>query len=168
MILLADEIMMGETAREQIAGTRVVPPFTRVQKVMTDTDLVMRSFEIAADRIGDITVPVYERYYTSCPGSKQLMSHIDQYVQGRMLEEVIEVLLTEQPGTLHDYLRFETKTHVSYGVEPTMYANLLAAVRDTICAALASDWNADYERAWEQRITMLLNEIARAGEFTAA
>jgi hypothetical protein len=128
---------------------------------MSGDDLVMRSFEIAAERVGDITAPVYERYYGLCPASKSLMSHIDGYVQGRMLEEVIELLLTERPETLRDYLRFETKTHVSYGVEQPMYANLLAAVRDTVRDALASDWNVGYERAWDDRVGTLLAEIAQ-------
>jgi len=128
---------------------------------MSEQDLVMHSFEIAADRTGDITAPVYERYFELCPASKNLMSHIDGYVQGRMLEEVIELLLTERPQTLHDYLRFETKTHVSYGVETPMYANLLAAVRDTVRDALAGDWNPGYERAWDDRVGTLLAEIDR-------
>jgi hypothetical protein len=128
---------------------------------MSDADPVTRSFEIAADRAGDITASVYERYFASCPGSKNLMSHIDRYVQGRMLEEVIELLLTDRPETLHDYLRFETKTHVSYGVQEPMYANLLAAVRDTVRDALASDWNVGYAQAWDDRVDMLLVEIAR-------
>ena len=129
---------------------------------MSDADPVMRSFEIAAERAGDITAAVYERYFASCPGSKALMSHIDQHVQGRMLEEVIEILLTDRPETLREYLRFETKTHVSYGVEEPMYANLLVAVRDTVRDALSSDWNAGYAQAWDDRIDMLLAEVARA------
>lgn len=129
---------------------------------MSDVDPVLQSFEIAGERAGDITAAVYERYFALCPGSKALMSHIDGYVQGRMLEEVVELLLTERPETLHDYLRFETKTHVSYGVEARMYANLLAAVRDTVRDALAQDWNETFDCAWQTRIAALLAEIARA------
>jgi hypothetical protein len=129
---------------------------------VSDADPVMRSFEIAADRTGDITSSVYERYFASCAGSKTLMSHIDGYVQGRMLEEVIELLLSDRPETLQDYLHFETKTHVSYGVEEPMYGKLLAAVRDTVRDALANDWNGEYAQAWDDRIDMLLAEIARA------
>ena len=129
---------------------------------MNDTDPVTRSFEMAAERAGDIAAGVYERYYVLCPASKTLMSHIDQYVQGRMLAEVIELLLTERTETLRDYLRFETKTHVSYGVEERMYTNLFAAVRDTVRDALAADWNTGYEQAWDDRIDALLTEIAQA------
>lgn len=135
---------------------------------MTESDPITTSFEIAGDRLGDINAPVYQRYYALCPASKQLMSHIDQYVQGRMLEEVIEVLLTEHLETLRDYLRFETKTHVSYGVEPTMYANLLAAVRDTVRDAMGDDWNATFADAWDARIAMVLAEIAQVGAGTEA
>jgi hemoglobin-like flavoprotein len=135
---------------------------------MTDTDLVTHSFEIAADRAGDITGAVYDRYYARCPASRQLMSHIDHYVQGRMLEEVIELLLTQRPETLRDYLRFETQTHVSYGVEPSMYENLLYSVRDAIRDSLAGDWRADYEGAWDRRIATLLSEIALATPATEA
>jgi hemoglobin-like flavoprotein len=128
----------------------------------TDTDLVTHTFEIAADRAGDITAAVYERYYARCPASQQLMKHIDRYVQGRMLEEVIELLLTPQPEMLRDYLRFETRTHVSYGVESGMYENLLHAVRDAVRDAVAGDWNDDCARAWDRRIAKLLTEIETA------
>ncbi len=134
---------------------------------MTQTDLVMQSFEVAAERDGDVTQPVYERYFASCPGSRQLMSHIDGYVQGRMLEEVIELLLTADPAGLRDYLRFEMKTHLSYGVESTMYRNLFSAVRDVVRDALDSDWDAAYEQAWAQRTTALLAEIDVAAEAAA-
>ena len=131
---------------------------------MTDGDLIASSFEVAGERLGDITAPVYERYFANCAGSRQLMSHIDQYVQGRMLAEVVELLLTPEPATMRDYLRFETRTHASYGVESLMYRNLLDSVRDVVRDTLGEQWGAAHERAWQQRLDALLAEILAAVE----
>jgi hemoglobin-like flavoprotein len=129
---------------------------------MTDADPIASSLEIAAERLGDFTAPVYDRYFANCPGSKQLMSHIDRYVQGRMLAEVVELLLESDPAVMRDYLKFETRTHASYGVEATMYRNLLSSVREVVRDALGEAWSETYERAWQARIDALLAEILAA------
>jgi hypothetical protein len=51
-------------------------------------DLVTESLEIASEIKGDIAPAIYERYFERCPGSKALMSHIDELVQGKMMVEV--------------------------------------------------------------------------------
>jgi len=129
---------------------------------MSNVDPVASSLEIAAERLGDFTPPVYERYFANCPGSKQLMSHIDRYVQGRMLAEVVELLLEPNPAVMRGYLQFETRTHASYGVEATMYRNLLSSVREVVREALGEAWSETYDHAWQVRIDALLEEILAA------
>jgi hemoglobin-like flavoprotein len=131
---------------------------------MSETDVIAGSLAVAGERLGDITAPVYERYFANCPGSKELMAHIDQYVQGRMLAEVIELLLAPDPTTMRDYLKFETRTHASYGVETAMYRNLLSSVRDVVREALGEQWDTLHERGWQSRIDALLAEILAAVE----
>jgi hypothetical protein len=134
---------------------------------MSEPDMIASSFETAGERLGDITAPVYDRYFANCPGSRQLMVHIDQYVQGRMLAEVVELLLTPDPASMRDYLKFETRTHASYGVEATMYRNLLCSVRDVVRDALGKQWRQDHDRAWQGRIDALLAEIHAAVQAAA-
>ncbi len=122
---------------------------------MGEAGLVMESLEMAADRIGDITPTVYENYFGSCEGSREVMSYVDLRVKGRMLEEVL-VLLT---GTDRHYIEFEVTTHKGYGVRPRMYRNLLDAVHKTVREAAGDDWNEHFESAWQGRVEDLLNEI---------
>jgi len=123
-------------------------------------DLVYTSFEIVADRAGDISPAVYEKYFARCPGSEALMSHIDGIVRGRMLDEVYRLLMNESYKDEESYLNFEVKNHkLAYSVEPHMYENLLSALKDVIAESLADDWNESFEQAWQERINLLLVEI---------
>jgi hypothetical protein len=125
-------------------------------------DLVLKTFEQAAERGDDITADIYRRYYQRCPQAQALMSHVDPYMQGRMMEEVLNLLMTE-PGELPDgYLAFETANHASYGVLLAMYPDLLLAVRETVRDAVGDDWNDACDRAWDQRTAALLAHIAAA------
>ena len=128
---------------------------------MTD-DLIERSFELAGERAGDITAAVYEAYFARCPGSRELMKLTDQYMRGRMLESVLVMLMVGSAQEQREYIRFETKSHLSYGVLPHMYENLLGAVRDTVRAALGSDWTPPIEAAWSARLDNILQEIHAA------
>ncbi len=122
---------------------------------MTESDPVLDSFDIAAAAAGDITALVYEKYYDRCPGSRNLMSHVDEHMAGRMMEQVLLLLMEENSANQYEYLCFEAKNHASYNVEPHMYATLLNAVRDTVRELLQDRWNPDHESAWENRLATL-------------
>jgi len=129
---------------------------------MTPADaqtLILDSFERAADSAEDITMAVYDRYFARCPESRALMRHVDRHMQGRMMTEVLELLMTEEPHAVRDYLAFETRSHAAYGVERYMYANLLQSVRETVEQALGTEWNAAFAAAWSDRLAALLAEI---------
>ena len=120
---------------------------------------IERSFELAGERAGDITAPVYEAYFARCPGSRELMKLTDQHMRGRMLESVLLLLMVGTAEEQRDYMAFETKSHTSYRVLPHMYTNLLGAVRDTVRSALGDDWTTAMEAAWSARLDAILQEI---------
>ncbi|MDH3642243.1 MAG: globin [Gammaproteobacteria bacterium] len=129
---------------------------------MTDTDLVLQTFEIAAETGEDITQAVNEAFIAASPTSGELMDHMDEYMLGRMTDEVLTVLMADDVSTQRDYLNFEVDSHRAYGVLPDMYRQLLVAVRDTVRSMLGSAWSADYDAAWDARIQALLKEIDQA------
>ncbi|MDZ7684751.1 MAG: globin [Gammaproteobacteria bacterium] len=103
---------------------------------------------------------VYAAYFKRCPGSEALMSHIDNLVRGKMLNEVFRLML--EPSLLDEsrYLDFEVDNHRrAYSVEPHMYGNLLAALKDTVRDLIIEDWTNEMDAAWQQRIDELLAEI---------
>ena len=115
-------------------------------------DLVLKSFELAAETGTDITPLIYDKYFKSSPESVDLMSHIDELVRGKLMVE------NYQPEA--EYLNFEVKNHESaYSVEPDMYIKLLDAVRVAVKDTLRSEWSIEYEEAWQGRIGDLTNEL---------
>ena len=123
-------------------------------------DLVYTSFEIVAEKAGDIAPAVYKKYFARCPGSEELMTHIDDIVRGRMLDEVYRLMMNETYDEEESYLNFEVKNHkLAYSVQPHMYENLLAALKEVIAESLGNDWNDSFEQAWQSRIDLLLKEI---------
>ena len=122
---------------------------------MTEQDPILDSFDIAADTAGDITSLVYDKYYERCPDSRKLMSHVYEHMAGRMMDQVLLLLMEESSPNQTNYLCFEAKNHASYDVEPHMYATLLNAVRDTVKELLQDRWNREHESAWESRVATL-------------
>jgi hemoglobin-like flavoprotein len=102
---------------------------------------------------------VYDAYFARCPESRKLMLMTDEHMRGRMLESVILLLMVGSAEEQRDYIRFETKSHLSYGVLPHMYENVLTAVRDTVRGALGSDWTIEIDAAWSERLDAILHEI---------
>jgi hypothetical protein len=128
----------------------------------TMQDLIIASFEAAAERAGDITAEIYRRYYARCPEAQAVMQHVDLYMQGRMMNEVLTLVMTE-PAELPDgYLVFETANHASYGVLLDMYPDLLRAVHDTVREAAGNDWSDASEAAWNERTAGLIAHINAA------
>ena len=118
--------------------------------------------ELVAERAGDITPKVFERYFRRCRESQVLMDHMDEHMLGRMMDQVLLLLMEPGESELESYLEFETSTHRSYGVEPHMYKSLMAAVCEVMEEALASDYSTKIDAALKGRTRFLLKEIAAA------
>jgi hypothetical protein len=121
-----------------------------------------RSLELAAERAGDIYPAIYDAYFARCAGSRDLMQLTDIYMRGRMLESLFELLMADDVADQIAYLRFETRNHSSWGVQPQMYDNLFTAVRDTVRDACGPDWTPTMAGAWDTRIGDLVREIRSA------
>ena len=123
-------------------------------------DLISTTFEMAAEIGGDLAPAIYANYFARCPGSQALMSHIDDIVRGKMLEEVYRLLMLSDYSGEQGYLNFEMKNHkLAYSVEAHMYGNLLAAILYTVRDAIGDQWQPSFEAAWQQRINDLTLEI---------
>jgi hypothetical protein len=122
--------------------------------------LVSNSFEQCAEHAGDITELVYNKFFAQCGDALPLMELSDQHMKGRMLTQVIELLLTDQHLGEGSYLRWEVKNHLlAYGVELGMYQSFFNAVRDTVKDSLGSAWTTPLAGAWAEKIEALLCDI---------
>lgn len=134
---------------------------TTATKTPTE-NLVYRSFEIVSESGDDITPAVYDKFFARCPESKALMSHIDDIVRGKMMDEVYRILLADDFSDDQAYLDWEVRNHEdAYSVEVKMYGVLLDALAETVQEKMGADWNADYERAWTNKNATLMQEIEK-------
>jgi len=129
---------------------------------MTDIDLVLSTLGRVAEKAGDIAPDVYCRWYAACPESRAVMAHVDEHMQGRMMAEVLRLVLTPVLDDERSYLKFETKSHAAYGVRPEMYAPLLSALSASVREALGAEWTPADEHAWQARLDGLVTEITVA------
>lgn len=129
---------------------------------MTEQTLITisDSLEQCAEQAGDITDAVYERFFAICPSAEPLMGHSDQGMKGRMLAQVIELLLTDEHLGEDGYLRWEVDNHLlAYGVEVGMYTTFMSALHEIVRNSLGDAWSDSQQQAWESRISTLLNDI---------
>lgn len=129
---------------------------------MNHLELLIESLEIASEKKGDLTQSIYDIYFEKCPESKELMWHVDQLVLGKMIAEVMRLLMLDDYDTESAYLEFETRTHrQSYGVLRHMYGNLMESITLSVQEAVGNDWNKNYQEAWRNRTTELLTAVDR-------
>jgi hypothetical protein len=119
---------------------------------MSASDLVVESLEHAATIVDDLTAPVLQRYAAACPASATLMAHMDEHMRGRMMVDVLTLLMTPPAEVDQGYLHFEVASHRAYGVEVEQFPDLFDCVRDTVRTLLGSAWNDATARAWQARI----------------
>ncbi len=129
---------------------------------MTQPDPIVTSLEVAASLRDDLTGPVYARHARAAPDTHDLMSHMDAYMRGRMLNDLLALLMTEPEEVDPGYLAFEVQSHRAYGVTPAMFRPLLECVRDTVAGLLGERWTPCMDAAWGSRISALDGRIADA------
>ena len=123
---------------------------------------ILTAMEQVAEKAGDIAPAVFARYFERCGESKALMDHMDEHMLGRMMDQVLLLIMEPGEEELTSYIEFETASHKSYGVQPHMYESLMRSVQDVIAEVLADEFTPDMARAFQGRIDYLLKEISAA------
>jgi len=131
---------------------------------MIETIPIEQSFEIAAERAGDITPLVYEKLFAKYPEILPLfVRDTTGAVRGEMLTRTIEAIFDYiGPNAFaENFLRCEVVTHDGYGVPPDIFSKFFDVLAETLRDILGADWSPAMARAWKA----LLADLAR---FTAA
>jgi hypothetical protein len=123
---------------------------------------ILRAMEMLAEKAGDVTPAIFGRYFERCADSKALMDHMDEHMLGRMMDQVLLLIMEPGEDELASYIEFETASHKSYGVQPYMYESLMRSVQDVIAGALADEFTEEMDQAFRGRIDYLLGEISAA------
>ena len=90
------------------------------------------------------------------------MSHVDQHMQGRMMDELLRLLMSDDLAAEQGYLNFEVGNHTGYRVALNMYPDLLDAIHGVVRDAVGERWSDSFEQAWSERVTSLLGAIERS------
>mgnify|MGYP001811687065 CR=1 FL=1 len=123
---------------------------------------ILAAMERLAEKAGDVSPAIFTRYFERCGESKALMDHMDEHMLGRMMDQVLLLIMEPGEDELTSYIEFETASHRSYGVEPHMYESLMKSVQDVLASELAEDFTQEMKDALQKRIDYLLKAITAA------
>ena len=123
-------------------------------------EIVTEALGICAENLGDIVPAVYERFFAFSEEASQVMDHADQHMQGRMFEEVVGLLISEEPFEAEGYLDWELKNHLdAYGATPPMYEAFFQAVMVVVKEGVGSTWADRYSASWNQRVDCIMKRV---------
>jgi len=127
---------------------------------MVPSDLIERSFELAAARCEDLTPLVYRRLFRNHPEAEAMFrSEGSDLVKGSMLALTIEAMLDfagERTGHFR-LIECEVSSHDAYGTPRELFAAFFGVIAQTLREILAADWSPEIDAAWRD----LLDEIER-------
>jgi hemoglobin-like flavoprotein len=113
--------------------------------------LIIETFEIAADLCEDLTPLVYACLFRDQPEMEPLFWRDKNHqVKGEMLSRVISAILDfagerHYPSTM---IQCEVITHEGYDVPPDVFATFFGTVRNTLAELLAGQWTPAMDEAW--------------------
>ena len=122
---------------------------------------IIESLEQAAAACEDPTSLVYQRLFLSNPELEELfIMDRNNEAKGHMLFEVIEAIIdfVGPKYTSEGLIVTEVINHRQIGVPIEVFETFFATVRDTFKDMLGTNWNADFEQAWNQ-LLLELSEV---------
>lgn len=108
----------------------------------------------------DITAAVYEEFFARCPDALSVMGHSDEHMQGRMLEQVVGLLLSDEHFDPDGYLDWELDNHlVGYQVQGSMYQPFFDALLSVVKTSIGAEFTPAMTQAWEARIATIMQHV---------
>lgn len=122
------------------------------------TNLIHRSFELAAQRCEDLTPLVYARLFREHPETRSMFrSQGSDLVKGSMLALTIDAML-DFAGARSGSFRMiscEVQSHEAYGTSPDLFCQFFGVIAVTIREILDCDWSPEVDNAWQALLTDL-------------
>ena len=82
------------------------------------TEIIAESLELLSGSGIDLSENVYAKFFCKNPKYKELMAHMDELIDRRMLSEVTRLFLLDDLEAESVYIRFEYANHkTGYNVE---------------------------------------------------
>jgi hemoglobin-like flavoprotein len=128
--------------------------------MISPTNPIQHSFELAGERCNDLTPAVYRRLFREHPEAEAMFRRESgDLVKGSMLALAIDAILDlagDRSGTFR-MIECELQSHDAYGTPRKLFADFFDVIADTMREMLGSDWSPEIDQAWRT----LLSEIDR-------
>jgi hemoglobin-like flavoprotein len=125
---------------------------------MARTNLIQRSFELAAERCEDLTPLIYRRLFREHPETEQMFRReASDLVKGSMLALTIDAIM-DFAGDRTGHFRMiqcEVQSHDAYGTPRELFVAFFGVIAETLHDILGTDWSPEIDMAWQN----LLDEI---------
>jgi hemoglobin-like flavoprotein len=130
----------------------------------TSTNLIERSFELAAGRCEDLTPLVYRRLAAEHPETLAMFrSEGSELVKGSMLAMTIEAMLDfagERSGKFR-MIECEVTSHDAYGTPRKLFVAFFRVIAQTLREVLGPQWTPDIDQAWRKCLTEIEGLVAQ-------
>jgi len=122
------------------------------------THPIEHSFQLAAERCGDLTPLVYRRLFREHPEAEPMFRReANDLVKGSMLALTIDAIMDfagDRTGNFR-MIQCEVQSHDAYGTPRELFGKFFGVIAETMREILGADWSPEIGEAWQQ----LLNEI---------
>jgi hemoglobin-like flavoprotein len=127
---------------------------------------IERSFEIAAERYGDLTPLVYKKLFREHPEAQAMFrSEGSDLVKGSMLALTIEAILDfvgDRSGRFR-MIECEVVSHDAYGTPRDLFVAFFGVIAATLRDILQADWSPEIDAAWQRLLTDVNTIVAETG-----
>ena len=126
--------------------------------MIASTNLIERSFEIAAGRCADLTPLVYERLHREYPETRAMFrTEGSEPVKGSMLALTIEAML-DFAGARTGHFRMidcEVSSHDAYGTPRDLFIAFFGVIAGTLRELLGAEWTPEIDAAWQKLLAAI-------------
>jgi len=130
----------------------------------TSTNLIERSFELAAERCEDLTPLVYRRLAAEHPETRTMSrSEGCELVKGSMLAMTIEAMLdfAGQRSGKFRMIECEVTSHDAFGTPRELFVSFFGVIAQTPREILGPQWTPDIDQAWRKCLTEIEGLVAQ-------
>jgi hemoglobin-like flavoprotein len=131
--------------------------------MMTPTNQVHRSFELAAARCEDLTPLVYRRLFREHPEAESMFrSEGAGLVQGAILAQTLDAIMDfagDRSGRFR-MIECEVQSHDAYGTPRKLFGEFFGVIADTMREILGTDWSPEIDEAWRKLLAELDRVVA--------
>src|SRR3984885_1643706 len=118
--------------------------------MLTLSEPIQRSFELAAERCEDLTPLVYRRLFREHPEAEAMFRREgSDLVKGSMLALAIDAIL-DFAGERTGHFRMigcEAQSHDAYGTPRDLFGDFFRVIADTLREILGTDWSPEIDDA---------------------